>query len=131
MASIFSKIADGSIPAYKVAEDADFLAFLDINPLCKGHTLVIPKKETDYFFDIGDAELQAMIVFAKKVALAIRKVIPCKRIGLAVVGLEVPHAHIHLVPLQTGLDIDFSRPKLRMEPAEFADIASRIARNMV
>lgn len=131
MASIFSKIADGSIPAYKVAEDADFLAFLDINPLCKGHTLVIPKKETDYFFDIGDAELQAMIVFAKKVALAIRKVIPCKRIGLAVVGLEVPHAHIHLVPLQTGLDIDFSRPKLRMESAEFADIASRIARNMV
>ncbi len=131
MASIFSKIADGSIPAYKVAEDADFLAFLDINPLCKGHTLVIPKKETDYFFDIGDAELQAMIVFAKKVALAIRKVIPCKRIGLAVVGLEVPHAHIHLVPLQTGLDIDFSRPKLRMEPDEFADIASRIAGNMV
>ncbi len=131
MASIFSKIADGSIPAYKVAEDADFLAFLDINPLCKGHTLVIPKKETDYIFDIGDAELQAMIVFAKKVALAIRKVIPCKRIGLAVVGLEVPHAHIHLVPLQTGLDIDFSRPKLRMEPDEFADIASRIAGNMV
>jgi histidine triad (HIT) family protein len=127
MASIFSKIADGSIPAYKVAEDDRFLAFLDINPLCKGHTLVIPKKEVDYFFDIEDADLQAMMVFAKRVAKGIRKVIPCKRIGLAVVGLEVPHAHIHLVPLQTGLDIDFSKPKIRMEPAEFTEIAGRIA----
>jgi len=127
MASIFSKIADGSIPAYKVAENDRFLAFLDINPLCKGHTLVIPKKEVDYFFDIEDADLQAMMVFAKRVAKGIRKVIPCKRIGLAVVGLEVPHAHIHLVPLQTGLDIDFSKPKIRMEPAEFTEIAGRIA----
>ncbi|MGC8865776.1 MAG: HIT family protein [Bacteroidales bacterium] len=126
MASIFTRIVNGEIPAWKVAETDHYLAFLDINPLHRGHTLVIPKREVDYLFDLEDAELQGLMVFAKKVAKAIEKVISCKRIGVAVIGLEVPHAHIHLVPLQGVYDIDFSKPKLKLTPEEFESIASSI-----
>src|SRR5512138_3778934 len=114
MASIFTRIVNGEIPCHKVAEDDRFLAFLDINPLAIGHTLVIPKKETDYIFDIEDEELKDLFLFAKTVALAVENVVPCQRIGIAVVGLEVPHAHIHLIPLQTIYDIDFKKPKLKL-----------------
>ncbi|MFW6352547.1 MAG: HIT family protein, partial [Bacteroidota bacterium] len=110
MASIFTKIVQGDIPAYKIAEDDNYLAFLDINPLAKGHTLVIPKKEIDYLFDIEDDLLGNMMVFAKKVARAIDRVIPCERVGVAVLGLEVPHAHIHLIPINHIGDINFGRP---------------------
>jgi histidine triad (HIT) family protein len=127
MPSVFTKIVNGEIPSYKVAEDADYYAFLDINPLTKGHTLVIPKKEVDYIFDLDDTTLAGMMVFAKKVALGIEKVISCKRVGIAVLGLEVPHAHIHLVPINGGNDIEFSRPKLKLTQAEFIDITSKIA----
>jgi len=130
MASIFTKIVNGEIPCHKVAEDDNFLAFLDINPLVKGHTLVIPKKETDYIFDIDDRELGEMMVFAKKVAKAIDKTIPCERVGLAVLGLEVPHAHIHLVPINGIYDIDFSKPKLKLEQDEFLSIAEAITKNI-
>jgi len=130
MASIFTKIVNGEIPCHKVAEDDNFLAFLDINPLVKGHTLVIPKKETDYIFDIDDRELGEMMVFAKKVAKAIDKTIPCERVGLAVLGLEVPHAHIHLVPINGIYDIDFSKPKLKLEQDEFLSIAESITKNI-
>lgn len=126
MASIFTRIVKGEIPAWKVAETDQYLAFLDINPLHRGHTLVIPKREVDYLFDLEDAELQGLIVFAKKVAKAIEKVIPCKRIGVAVIGLEVPHAHVHLVPLQGIYDIDFSKPKLKLSSEEFEAIAAAI-----
>lgn len=126
MSSIFTKIIRGDIPSYKIAESEDYYAFLDINPLAKGHTLVIPKKETDYIFDMDDAELAGMMVFAKKVAHAIKKQIDCKRIGVAVLGLEVPHAHIHLVPINGIYDIDFSKPKLSFEPAEFQNMAKAI-----
>jgi histidine triad (HIT) family protein len=126
MASIFSKIIHGEIPSYKIAEDENYYAFLDINPLGKGHTLIVPKKEVDYIFDIDDTTLGGMMVFAKKVALAIEKVIPCKRIGIAVLGLEVPHAHIHLVPINGGNDIDFSKPKLKLTPEEFKEISAKI-----
>lgn len=112
MASIFTKIVQGEIPAYKIAEDENYLAFLDVNPLVIGHTLVIPKKEVDYIFDLEDTMLSGLTLFSKKVAKAIEKAIPCKRIGVAVIGLEVPHTHIHLVPLNTMSDINFSRPKL-------------------
>lgn len=111
MPSVFSRIVSGEIPAYKVAESDHFLAFLDVSPLCLGHTLVIPKKEVDYIFDLDDTEYSELMVFAKSVASAVRKAIPCKRIGVAVIGLEVPHAHIHLVPLNTMADINFSLPK--------------------
>lgn len=114
MASIFTKIVNGEIPAYKVAEDDRFLAFLDVNPLVKGHTLVIPKKEQDYIFDLSDEEYLGLTDFARKVAIGLRKAVPCKRIGVAVIGLEVPHAHIHLVPLNTMSDINFSLPKLTL-----------------
>jgi histidine triad (HIT) family protein len=127
MATIFSRIIMGEIPSYKIAEDENFYAFLDINPLVKGHTLVVPKKEVDYIFDADDTTLAGMIVFSKKVAQAIEKVIPCKRIGIAVLGLEVPHAHIHLVPINGGNDIDFSKPKLKLTPEEFKDIAAKIS----
>jgi histidine triad (HIT) family protein len=130
MASIFTKIVNGEIPCYKVAEDDNFLAFLDINPLVKGHTLVIPKKETDYLFDIDDKELGDMMIFAKKVARAIDKTIPCERVGVAVLGLEVPHAHIHLVPINGIYDIDFSKPKLKLEQDEFLSIAESINKNI-
>ncbi len=126
MASIFSRIVTGEIPCYKVAEDERFLAFLDINPLATGHTLVIPKKETDYIFSIGDEELSAMMIFAKKVAIAIEKAVPCKRIGVAVIGLEVPHAHIHLIPINNVGDINFARPKLKPTQCELNETTSRI-----
>lgn len=126
MASIFSRIANGEIPSYKIAEDERYFAFLDINPVTKGHTLVIPKKEIDYIFDLDDDLLGGMMVFAKKVAKAVEKVISCERIGIAVVGLEIPHAHIHLIPLNGGLDIDFSRPKLKLSKEEFEDLVTRI-----
>lgn len=126
MASIFSRIVAGEIPCYKVAEDENFLAFLDINPLAEGHTLVIPKKETDYIFAIDDAEYQAFWLFAKRVAKAVESVVPCKRIGLAVLGLEVAHAHIHIVPINTVYDIDFSKPKLQLSKERFAELTERI-----
>lgn len=127
MASIFTRIVNGEVPCHKVAEEERFLAFLDINPLAKGHTLVIPKQEIDYIFDLPGDLLGDCFRFSREVALAIEKVIPCKRIGIAVVGLEVPHAHIHLVPLQSIYDIDFSRPKLKFSPEEFRMIAERIS----
>jgi histidine triad (HIT) family protein len=127
MPSIFTRIVNGEIPCYKVAEDDQFLAFLDINPLAKGHTLVIPKKETDYIFGIGDQEYSRLFLFAKKAALAIEKVVPCQRIGIAVLGLEVPHAHIHLVPINTVYDIDFSKPKLSFTKEEFIDLVAKIS----
>jgi histidine triad (HIT) family protein len=126
MATIFSKIVSGEIPCYKIAENGQFLAFLDINPLKKGHTLVIPKREVDYIFDLSDEELAGLMVFARKVALAIGKAIPCKRVGVAVIGLEVPHAHIHLVPINDVFDIDFKLPKLKISPEEFVEISDRI-----
>jgi histidine triad (HIT) family protein len=126
MATIFSRIATGEIPSYKIAETDDYYAFLDINPLAEGHTLVIPKKETDYIFDIDDDLLAGMMVFAKKVAKAIDAAVPCKRVGVAVIGLEVPHAHIHLIPINEISDIDFSRPKLKLSPDKFKEIAAEI-----
>ena len=127
MATIFTRIVNGEIPAYKVAEDDNHLAFLDINPLAIGHTLVIPKIENDYIFDLNDDALQSLIVFAKKVALGIDKVIDCKRVGIAVLGLEVPHTHIHLVPLNTVFDIEFSKPKLKLDNEQFEEIARKIS----
>ncbi len=126
MSSIFSKIVVGEIPCYKIAEDDNYLAFLDINPLAKGHTLVIPKKEVDYIFDVDDQLLGGMMIFSKRVALAIEKAVPCKRIGIAVLGLEVPHAHIHLIPLNNLGDINFSNPKLKFSSQEFIEIARLI-----
>lgn len=126
MATIFTKIAAGEIPSYKVAENDKFYAFLDINPLAKGHTLVIPRQETDYIFDLSDEDLAEMHVFAKSVAKAIEQAVPCKRVGLAVIGLEVPHAHIHLIPINKEADMHFSAPKLKLEQQEFAEIASQI-----
>ena len=127
MATIFSRIIAGEIPCYKIAENDRFFAFLDINPLVKGHTLVVPKQEVDYIFDLSDEDLAAMHVFAKKVALAIGKAFPCRKVGEAVLGLEVPHAHIHLIPIQKESDMLFSNPKLKLEPDEFAAIAQAIA----
>ena len=126
MATIFSKIVAGEIPSYKVAEDDRFFAFLDINPLVKGHTLVIPKREIDYLFDLEDEELASMTVFAKTVAKAIEKAIPCKRIGVAVMGLEVPHAHIHLIPINKESDMIISNPKQKLSNEEFVAIAESI-----
>jgi len=127
MATIFSRIVNGEIPCYKIAEDDRYLAFLDINPLAKGHTLVIPKKETDYIFDLGDDEYQGLFLFARKVAKALNRVISCERIGIAVIGLEVRHAHIHLVPINSIFDIDFKKPKLQLGTEEFKAIASQVA----
>ena len=126
MATIFSKIVAGEIPCYKVAENEKFFAFLDINPLAKGHTLVIPKQEVDYIFDLADDDLAAMSVFAKHIALAIGKAFPCRKVGMAVLGLEVPHAHIHLVPMQSEKDLLFSNPKLKLTDEEFQGIAAAI-----
>lgn len=131
MATIFSKIAAGEIPSYKIAEDNEFFAFLDINPIAKGHTLVIPKKEVDYLFDIDDELLQRYIVFAKKVAKAMKKAIPSKRIGMTVMGLEVPHAHIHLIPMNGESDMNFSNKKLSLTPEEFEEIAKNISRELI
>ncbi len=130
MASIFTKIVNGKIPCYKVAENENFLAFLDINPLAKGHTLVIPKKEIDYIFDLEDTLLGSMNIFAKQVAKAIDKSVECKRVGIAVVGLEVPHAHIHLIPLNNIGDLSFANPKLALSQEEFENIASTISSNL-
>lgn len=124
--TIFSKIAAGEIPSYMCAEDERFYAFLDINPLAQGHTLVIPRREVDYFFDLEDDELAAMTVFAKRVARAIGKAFPCRKVGMAVLGLEVNHAHIHLVPLQTEGDMDFRKEKLSLSAEEMAETARRI-----
>ena len=129
MASIFSRIVAGEIPCYKVAENDKFFAFLDINPLVKGHTLVIPKQEVDYIFDLSDEDLAQMQVFAKKVATAIKEVFPCLKVGQAVIGLEVPHAHIHLIPIQKESDMLFSNPKLKLSPEEFKEIAEKLQSN--
>lgn len=126
MASIFSRIVAGEIPCYKIAEDEHYFAFLDISPLQKGHTLVIPKREVNYIFDLEDSELAGLQVFAKKVAIAIRKAIPCVKVGQCVLGLEVPHAHIHLVPMQSEADMRFTNPHLQLTPEEFEQIAQSI-----
>ncbi len=126
MASIFTKIVNGEIPSYKIAEDENFYAFLDIFPLTKGHTLVIPKKEVDYLFDLDDELYGGLMAFSKKVAKAIEKAIPCLRIGVAVLGLEVPHAHVHLVPLQSEGDLNFKNKKLELSKEEFIEIVEKI-----
>ena len=128
MSTIFSKIAAGEIPSYKVAETADYYAFLDINPLAEGHTLVITRNvEKDYVFDLDDDTYAGLWVFAKKVAVALGRAVPCKRVGVAVLGMEVPHTHIHLVPLNSEADLDFRKQKLELTPEEFARIAESIA----
>jgi len=131
MATIFTKIINGEIPCYKIAEDENYFAFLDINPLRAGHTLVVPKKETDYIFDLGDDDLAGIIIFSKKVATAIKSAFPCNRIGVAILGLEVPHAHIHLVPMDTMEDINFRNPKLKFTPEEFRAMAAKISSKVI
>jgi len=131
MASIFTRIMSGEIPCHKVAENDEFFAFLDINPLAAGHTLVVPRKETDYIFDIDDQLLARMVIFSKKVAIALKKVVPCKRIGVAVIGLEVPHAHIHLVPLNREGDISFSKERVKMSADELSLLAEKISSEIV
>lgn len=128
MASIFTKIANGEIPSYKVASDDKHFAFLDINPVVPGHTLVIPRHESDYIFDLDDEEYTQLQLFAKRVAKAMQKALPCKRIGTAVIGMEVPHVHIHLIPLNTEGDMDFRREKLTLDNKDMADIAAAIAK---
>lgn len=127
MATIFSKIINGEIPSYKIAEDDKYYAFLDISPLAKGHTLVVPKTETDYIFDLDDETLAGLHVFAKKVARAIDKAVVCKRVAVAVLGLEVPHAHVHLIPMNDLTATDFSQPKLKLSQEEFQEICAKIA----
>ena len=127
MATIFPRIGRGEIPSYKVAEDERFFAFLDINPLTKGHTLVVPKQETDYLFDLDDRTLADMIVFAKRIARKLKEKIECKRVAVVVLGLEVPHAHIHLIPIQDEKDVDFRKEKLKLSPDEFRAIADTIS----
>lgn len=127
MASIFSRIVKGEIPCYKVAESDSCFAFLDINPLSKGHTLVIPKKEIDYIFDVEDELYTDLMVFAKRVAKAVEKVVPCERMGVTVIGLEVPHAHVHLIPINALNDMNFAKPKLQFSQEEFAELAASIA----
>jgi len=131
MATIFTKIINGEIPCYKIAGNDDYFAFLDINPLRAGHTLVVPIRETDYIFDLDDIYLAGMVIFSKKIAAAIKSVIPCNRIGVAILGLEVPHAHIHLVPMDTMEDINFKNPKLKFTIDEFKDIAAKISRKVI
>jgi histidine triad (HIT) family protein len=130
MSSIFSKIIAGEIPSYKIAEDDHYYAFLDIFPMKKGHTLIVPKEETDYLFDLDDNTLAGMAVFAKKVAVAIKKAIPCQRVGMMVLGMEVPHAHVHLVPMDKEGDLLLSNPKLKLEDHEFEEIARAIRSNL-
>ncbi|OFY64504.1 MAG: HIT family hydrolase [Bacteroidetes bacterium RBG_13_43_22] len=127
MATIFTKIIRGEIPCYKIAEDDRYFAFLDINPLKAGHTLVVPKQETDYIFDLDDDQLAGLALFSKGIAKAIESVIPCKRIAVAVVGLEVPHVHVHLIPMDEMNDINFKNPKLKFTPEEFKEIAEKIS----
>ncbi len=131
MATIFTRIINGEIPCYKVAEDENYFAFLDINPLKAGHTLVVPKIETDYIFDLDDIQLSGLILFSKKVAAGIKSVIPCNRIGVAILGLEVPHAHLHLVPMDTMEDINFKKPKIKFSAEEFREIAEKISRKII
>jgi histidine triad (HIT) family protein len=131
MATIFTKIINGEIPCYKIAEDDNYFAFLDINPLKAGHTLVVPKKETDYIFDLNDAQLEGLIIFSKKIAKAIKSAVPCNRIGVAILGLEVPHAHIHLIPMDTMEDVNFKNPKLKFSEEEFRKIAAKIRRKVI
>lgn len=128
--TIFSKIIAGEIPCYKIAEDDRFFAFLDINPMTKGHTLVVPKIEVDYLFDLDDDCLADMMLFAKRVAAALQQSVDCVRVGVAVIGLEVPHAHIHLVPIQTEADMVISKPKLKLSAEEMADIAQKVGANL-
>ncbi len=130
MATIFTDIVQRKIPSYKIDETDDYYAFLDINPLSKGHTLVIPKREVDYLFDIEDDYYAGLLIFAKRVARAIEKTVPCKRMGMTVIGLEVPHAHIHLIPINTIYDMDFKQPKLKLKPVEFEEIAKNIRKNL-
>lgn len=130
MASIFSRIVAGEIPCYKVAEDERFFAFLDISPVAKGHTLVIPKQEVDYIFDLDDETYNGLMAFARKVARALEGAVECKRVGVAVMGLEVPHAHVHLIPITTEGDMNFFREKLSLPAEEMAAIAARIAEKM-
>ena len=130
MPSIFSKLISGEIPCYKIAEDDKYFSFLDINPLSKGHALVIPKKETDWIFDIEDSELSGLIVFAKKIAKALNIAIDCKRVGLIVVGVEVSHAHIHLIPFNDASEMNFARPKLKFSQQEFTEILNSIQNNL-
>lgn len=127
MASIFSRIAAGEIPSYKVAEDENYYAFLDINPVQPGHTLVIPKREVDYIYDLPDDELAGLHLFAKRVAVAMRKALGCKKVGVAVIGLEVPHAHIHLIPINSEGDMRFDAPKAQLTAEQMQDIANQIA----
>ena len=131
MASIFTKIIKGEIPSYKIAENEDYFAFLDINPLKAGHTLIVPKKETDYIFDLEDVCLGGMIIFSKKVALAIKEAYPCNRIAVVILGLEVPHAHIHLIPMDNMDEINFKNKKLKFSPEEFKEIAARISSKII
>ena len=131
MAGIFARIAAGEIPSYKCAESDKFYAFLDINPLMKGHTLVIPRREVDYYFDLTDEELAEYQVFAKRVAAAIRKAFPCRKVAQVVLGLEVPHAHIHLIPMDKESDVDFRKEKLKLTPEEFEETARRIREEFV
>lgn len=128
MASIFTRIINGEIPCYKVAEDERYFAFLDINPIKRGHTLIVPKKEVDYLFDLDDETLAGMMVFAKRVAVQIKQQITCNRVAVVVLGLEVPHAHIHLIPIDNESDVDFHRPKLKLTKEEFQEIAKKLSR---
>ena len=130
MATIFTRIVEGEIPCYKVAESEKFFAFLDINPLAKGHTLVIPKKEGDYIFDIEDEDYAEYMLFVKQVALALKKAVPCKRVGVAVLGMEVPHTHVHLVPMNSEGDMSFTKEKMKFSPEEMVEVAATIAANM-
>lgn len=130
MATIFTRIINGEIPSHKIAEDDRYYAFLDINPLAEGHTLVVPKEETDYIFELADGDLAGMTVFAKKVALAIGKAVPCRKVGVAVIGLEVAHAHIHLIPINDVSDINFARPKLSFTREELEKTAEKIRKNL-
>ena len=131
MPTLFTKIINGEIPCYKIAEDERYFAFLDINPLKAGHTLVVPKQETDYFFDLDDDLLAGLILFSKKIAAAIESVIPCNRIAVAVVGLEIPHVHVHLIPMDTMEDVNFRNPKLKLTSEEFKEIAEKITEKVV
>ena len=126
MSTVFSKIVTGEIPCYKIAENENFLAFLDVNPLVAGHTLVIPKIEQDYIFDLDDQVLESLIVFSKEVAVKLKKAIPCKRIGVSIIGLEVPHVHIHLIPINSIQDMNFSKEKTSFSPAELIDLQNQI-----
>lgn len=129
MATIFSRIAAGEIPSYKVAEDERHFAFLDINPVNEGHILVIPRKETDYIFDLSDEDYEALMLFAKRVAKALKKALPCAKVGMSVIGLDVPHVHVHLVPMNSGADMDFCGKKLTLPAERMAEIAESIAKN--